>query len=374
MYNVGDIQSGFSGLVGWRQNYNSGGTQLTALTSSSSGLFFNDEHPDLTFDNLVSLAPDFVRTEVNQSAINSAFTNWLLNKTNAYMIRGIEDWVSMLKADRSGKNLLERKELFTVSNNRTTLDTDDGKIVGFEIRPSNSRSVLYRIWKLGLQLTAAQSIDLMLFNSRKSAPVVTASLNYTDTSDLQWFDMPDTWKMTGEGNWFIGYDQNELIGQSINGVYDYGFSTGGVLAYPTGSYFIASGFKAPVGGSSIWNLSQTAYTSDTNYGLNLSMTAYCDYTSFLLEQKHLFASLISKRVAMGLLMELKNPNARTNRHEGNIDTDQINFDIHGDTGGRDTFTLVGQYKKALKNLELDETSIDPVCMCRKSNGVRWTTK
>jgi hypothetical protein len=51
MYSVSEIKSGLIGLIGWRQNVDITGVQLTDLTTTTSGLYFNDEHPLLTFDN-----------------------------------------------------------------------------------------------------------------------------------------------------------------------------------------------------------------------------------------------------------------------------------------------------------------------------------
>ena len=58
MFNSGTLKTSLLGLVGIRQNENPLGEQLTtAVTTSRSGLYANDEHALLTFDNLKSIAP-----------------------------------------------------------------------------------------------------------------------------------------------------------------------------------------------------------------------------------------------------------------------------------------------------------------------------
>jgi hypothetical protein len=131
MYNVKELKDGLKDLVGWRQNDNPNGAQLIDMLTSESGLYFNDEHPMLTIDNLYSIAPDFdtyvypafdsqksdyavgdvvddgsgnlytrILTHNGNQPLNNTtywlpfdnFTEWLLQRTQSATIQAINDW------------------------------------------------------------------------------------------------------------------------------------------------------------------------------------------------------------------------------------------------------------------------------------------
>ena len=83
----------FMPLLGWRQNFISSGTQLTRLTTSESGRFYNDASSFLTFANLEAIAPHFSNIfSQNQIQINEGLTNWLEEKTRAFIYEGLSNW------------------------------------------------------------------------------------------------------------------------------------------------------------------------------------------------------------------------------------------------------------------------------------------
>ena len=64
MIRISQIQDNFLHLIGWRQSYDvSDGTRLSEnITTTESGLYYQDMHPLLTLQNLQSIAPDFKNT------------------------------------------------------------------------------------------------------------------------------------------------------------------------------------------------------------------------------------------------------------------------------------------------------------------------
>ena len=60
MIRIQEIQEKLLHLIGWRQSYDTNDIVLSeSLTQSESGLYYQDAHPLLTLQNLVSVAPDF---------------------------------------------------------------------------------------------------------------------------------------------------------------------------------------------------------------------------------------------------------------------------------------------------------------------------
>lgn len=365
MYNVAQIKAGLIGLVGWRQNQDSTGTQLDELTTSSSGLYYNDLHPLLTFDNIFSVFPRFDLTTANQTALNAAFTAAVKQKTEASILGALSDWANLKMKNRTAKNLLSSRNLFETRPGMEIFDTDNGKFVGIELIPFRSKSLVVSVTQIGLQLSQNQSLPIYLFKAGRVAEVDSDELVYIGSGGLQWFDA--AWSLLSGDAYYIGYKQDDLTGQSINGAISYGYDSQGLTEFPTEMYFKASAFSSNGNGAAMWDIKTNQYTVATNYGINLSLDVKCDYTALILDQKDLFKEAIQYRVAIDFMKELMfNSNARINRNEENIDYSKVLYEIEGDTRGSNKHTLTSRYKSALMSIQLDDTGMDPVCLpCRR---------
>ena len=406
MYNVSSLKSGLIGLVGWRRNYDPAGTQLTALTSSTSGLYFNDEHPLLNIENLLSIAPEFSKlstptawnsgitytvgdlvslsgtnyiataASTNQTPpdtdywdVYDAFTYWLKAKTEAGIIRAVNAWLDRKMMMGTGNNLLERKQLLDVAGNLNDKDTNNANIAGLEITPIRSRNITGTIEAIGLQFDTTQTITVKLFSSSQPAALQSVAVSYATAGALQWETVD--WTMNGEGAYYIVVDQNAITGQSINAVYEHANACGGIEQIPGGKFFRATAFDVSGGYASLWDLDNMSYTRSTNYGLNLRLNLQCDFSTIILEQKNLFATLISKQVAIDLLRELAfNPTSRINRHEANIDRTTLLYEIDGDSQGR-AGGIRKQLEDAIDAIQFDTTGIDKYCLPCRKRGVKY---
>lgn len=407
MYDVSQIKAGLIGLVGWRQNVDSSGQQLSSLTLSSSGLYFNDEHPMLTLDNLISIAPDFSRltytawnsgttyaigdkvslsgtnyiaiaASTNQTPPNatywiSLFEKWLKEKTEAGIIKGLNAWMDEKFEDRTARNLLSNSVEFAATGLIGELDANSGQVVGREILPVISRNLSIKINRIGLQFDTNQDITVYLFNSRQPAYVQTQTITYTGDGGLEWYTLSTPWTLDGEGAYYLVYDQSDITGQSINGVHEYHFQTYGRYgrtSFSMGKYFRSTSFSVGGDVSGLWDISSNSYTLETNYGLNLDMSVECDYTSLFLEQKNQFKTVIAKSVAMLLLREMAyNPNVNVNRNQANVTREQLLYEIDGDSQGRKG-GMQKQLDEAIDGAKMDTTGMDKVCLPCK----RWASK
>ena len=366
MYNASTIKTSLITLVGWRQNYDADGTQLSELTTTDSGLYFNDEHPLLTIDNLLSIAPEFAR--VSNPTASGNFTAWLKQRTEQGVIRAVQSWFNHKFPNHTAKNLLENQYLFETAVNSTEKDSAGSDLVGFEFVPIRSKNTIMKIEQIGVQFDTNGTFDIKLFNSEAVNPEQTEPVTYTGGGALQWVTV--NWELNGRGAYYVAYDQSSAPGQSINAARDYTYHKQGISKSPGGQYFKATAFKVDSDGSTIWDQTTQSYQLDTNYGLNFRISVMCDYTSLITEQKDLFKTAISKQVAIDLLKDLAyNAAIRVNRHESNVRREDIMFDIEGDPQGRKT-GLKYELDQAIKNISLDTTGIDSVCLPCKRRGVK----
>lgn len=372
MYNATTIKAQLSGLVGWRQNADAAGWQLTALTTSSSGLWFNGVHPMLSFDNLVSIAPRFQDIDPTQSAINTKFTAWLTQKTEDGIVKVVEDWLSDKLELLTAGALLENDDAFKATGNLAALQAKAGKLVGLEIIPVRSKNVINAITRIGIQFNTNQTVRVYLFKSGQVVEVSHQDIVYTGAGAVQWQTV--SWELAGEGAYYIAYDEDAITGQAINGVYDFNYLSAGSLTAPSNRFAKVTAFAADTTPAALWDLTGNQYSLDTNYGLNLTSSVRCDYTDFIAKQKEFFKTAVALRVGIDILREIAfNPESRVNRNVENVTRGQILYEIDGDSQGRNDFSLMSQYKKALSSIRFDTTGIDPVCLPCRRRGVRFAT-
>lgn len=366
MYNASTIKTELIGLAGWRQNADSAGWQLTDMLTSSSGLWFNGVHPMLTIDNLISIAPRFQDVDPTQSVINTAFTTWLKRKTEDAIVKAVEDWVAKKVVVMTAGTLLSNNTLYEATGNLANLQANNGKIVGLEVVPQRSKNVIVKINQIGVQFNTNQTVRIYLFKSGRLTEVNHTDIVYTGAGAVQWATVD--WELSGEGSYFIAYNEDDITGQAINGVTDHTAMSAGVATLPAGRFFRTTAFQVSHDDpTALWDLRENGYSYDTNFGLNLKTSVRCDYTNFIVEQKDLFKTLITLRVGMDLLREIAfNPESRINRNAENVTRAQLLFEIDGDSQGRKDFSILGQYQKALETIEFDTTGIDKICLsCRK---------
>lgn len=415
MFNVGTIKTELLSMIGWRQNPDPNGEKLLELTTSTTGLFFNDEHPMLTLENLHSVSPDSdqyvydlfdaiktdyavgdrvkdgtgvlyerIKTDPVAQPLNdtefwklySLFTDWLKEKTESGIIQAINDWYSKKSKFSTVRNLLSREKVFCDGGDFDDIQTKEGNVVGQYIRPKSSNEVIMKINEISIQMDTNQAVTVKLFKKGTKTPIVTEAFVYANNGGVQWFTpiQPDKWELEGGGLYFIGYDEDAITGNAINVVSSlYGFST---YVFPSKKYYSVASFSVDSDFTEMWNESDVIYTTSTNYGLNYKVSVGCDYTEFIVEQKDLFKIAIAKRVAILLLRELPfNANALVNRNEKNVDDAQIFHDIDGDSQSTpgNNHSLRQQYDSAIMDIQFDQTGIDKVCLPCRKRGVHYGT-
>jgi hypothetical protein len=414
MYNPLQIKAGFLDVVGWRQNPDPNGEQLLELTTTTSGIYFNDIHPHLTIDNLVSLAPDFsliTRASYNgataynvgdvvtdggslfyciQAGTGNAtndtdywtetteFTLWLKEETQAGILKAVRSWYQAKVKQMTSRNLVERKRIFSQAGDLTDEETvPAGTMAGLEIAVCRHLGLKAVIHQVGLQFSTSGSVTLYLFKSDQVAPVQTSTaITYVTAGAVQWEALD--WELDPDGTYFLAFDSDAIPGNPITGIYDYALGQGGAEPYreryntfPAGRFFKVAGFSATGDPGTFWDIKTTRRTFSTNYGLNLQLSVKCDYTELLLEQKAIFQDVIALQVASRLLRQLAlNPSVATNRHERNLDTTQLLYEIDGDSQGRPG-GLKKELELAVQAVDFDTEGIDKICLPCRRKGARY---
>ena len=425
MYRINDIKTGLLPLIGWRQNYDTGKLRIgESLTSSESGVYFQDFHPLLTLENIQAIAPEFTRIDIthyssiknyligdlcnsasvnykavknsiNQTPLNNpeywevwrSFDEWLLDKTGNSIQNAVRALMTEKTLEGTSKNILESKVLFDGSGRISDLVRNTDSLVGFEIVPIRAKGVTLKIEKIGLQFKDNSTIKLYLMHSSSEVPVKTIELTRTQGAGMQWFAcdwfLPYMSQNTDAGgSWYVVYDQNDLgENQAIQKSFDWAqgpcstCSRTEMINYISWSkYLEVHPFKVPQSGEvEMWDISKNIYSYETNYGINLQVTVSCDATDFIIEQRNSFINVIGLQLACDFLREMAyNSNFRINRLNQNFTANQILYEIDGNVEVRGS-GLGYKLKQAMKALKIDTSDIDRVCLPCLKNGINVTS-
>lgn len=418
-------------LVGWMQDYDPERQIVEELTHSESGLYYQQAHPLLTLENIRAIMPDdFIKRypewkddvsyafgikvrylgvvykakEANVNAqpdksdvweVYDIVSDYLVVQTQSGIAQTVQTFLQMKNLLKETKSLLERRTFFDGAGRLENLQTNQGKLVGFEISPVRSMGVTTKVERIGLQMMGATgTVRVYLFHSSQVDPIKYQDLEFTkENGGFQWFTMDD-WYLpyiseanNSGGSWYIVYNQNDLPEgmMAVNATKDWSrepcmtCNPGSVAAWrELTKYLLIAPFKVPALETfeqypELWDIEDNIYTNTCNYGLNVEVSVGCDLTDFIISQRAIFATALQRQVAVNLLRTMAmNPDVRTNRNQSNVSQQGILYEIDGNPQGREG-GLGYDLKKAYEALDIDTRGIDRICLTCRPIGVRYRT-
>lgn len=397
MYNASTIKTQLMGLVGWRQPRDPEADVLdTDLTQSDSGMYFNDQHPTLTYNALKGIAEDvnnfvydtfddtkadyqtgdivdngsglFYIALTDNPAVDTLtntsnwkryypFNVWLREKTEAGILQAIEDWYSKKSKLRTSKTIINSNWLWK-NNYGDTIETHSSKTtVGYEIKPKDA---IIEVDKIRFEAPSS-GVNLTISVTEKG--VTTAVYTVNEPMSEKTIEVDVSWIFQAGKTYFIEMTVASYPNGFVNNTT---YGTGNEKSYKTSSKIV----PIYTDGSGV------SQVTGTNYGLNLSFTDVCDYTNFIVKQKDLFKTLIAKRVALNLLSDfIYNAESRVNRNAQTIgySSQRLTYDLDGDaqsTRGNNN-SLNSQYADALNAIQFDRSQINNKCLPCSKRGVKY---
>lgn len=365
-YDLQTVQSAFMSLIKFKRDYTYtslvGNLDSDLLGVSDSGKYFNTGvNPLITLRNIENLMPNaadmnvaawsetttygiddcvssgetYYRSKVADN-LNHAVgltTYWaettLMSIWVRHKINGVFDTV-LSKAMLADK-LFEHIRMYQNADDDDTIE-NAGNYVGFEIRPKNSEHLRLIINRIATQFSENQT-SLNLYLYKQNTLVNTFSLSSLIADELAFTNVTD-YEITGEGRWFLFYDQDDLTGEAYNwNVYNtYGFSD----IMPFEVVNTTTDFVNDV----------SAYTYNS-YGLGLDISVYVNLTNFILDNKQAFAEVIHLQWQSDILeLFLLNPEIQLNEGQRNIDKDKTREYLIGELKSETEHSLASKLSKA----------------------------
>jgi hypothetical protein len=417
MYNPTLIQTALRGLVGFESNYISGYPVVdSSLLVSTSGIYVNNLHPLLTYENLLVVAEQFsaivprewvntftykkgdIVKKVAEDVIYQSLQNTNLNKevteadwwveTNllsAYL-RRVYDTASIKlfgqlftekKLNEAAKTLLSDSRLYEGTGNITGRVAKSGRVVGYKISLKHKDTVAI-LSHIGLQLDTVQNpVNIYLYHTSSDQPIQTFALNHTRSIQFQWHSITQEIlsllndDLSG-GSYRLVYYEDQLTGNAIkkeisfSGSSNCGSCTEKVVnanlyskwsKYISIQPFYVNAVDLP-GDNSLWDEDKEIYTDNVTYGLNLQLTIHCDVTGVLVRSKSILADALAKQIKVDLLYEMAY----------SVRDNQLKQKLAGlaaialDDAENGQMGAVNELKAARKALSFDLSGLSDVCL------------
>lgn len=431
MYRESDLMTCLFGLAGWRQTVNPDYPVLAAgLTSSVSGLYYQDTHPlvnaeylDQALKNydafiydvytagaayavgkrvryatdnkvyeakvIIAAAPSTL-TPGNWSEVN-LFSQKIEALTRAACNKVVSAMFTQKKIDRVAKSIFDNIQLFSGVGDLMNKEMKQSRFVGFEIRLRNQRDVTMLIQRIGTQFSLANpDFKLYLFSSSQDTPVQVIDMALTRANAYTWTDATLQLKSLNSqllpgAVYYLGYYEDQLLGNAINKGYNF-------AAIPCSScnddyvlyrqwsgmmsvapFYVPAAYLADIlpgdsNGPRLWNIGANQYTPQNNYGLNLDITSACDVTDFLCRERRLFTDAITLQVAADAMNELA---YSTRNNTIAKETRDLAMYALSDQPNKN-FGILTRLDNAIKAISFDFSDLDDRCLpCDNPNGLTW---
>lgn len=425
MYNNNKIVSCLEGLVGFGSTYNSEVPDIsTDLQASSSGIVVNDLHPLLSYENILAIAENFSKTQVNIYATTTTYNKGAIvdNGTDFYyslvdsninqvltdaakwrkttllsaflrrtyttsVIKLFSQLFTQKKLSEVAKTLLGQVSIYEGVGNITGRITKVGRMVGYKItvkHPDTAATLSH----IGLQLDTVQAdVKVYLYHSSSNVPVKIFTIIHTKSIQFEWHEiakevlnyMNDT--ISAGGAYYLTYYQNEMTGEAIKK--DYSFGSRGSCSscseqiinqrlfnnwskYISIEPFYINSDDVNVD-RSIWNHDREIYADDTTWGLNLQLSIQCDVSDLVCRNKNVLADALSKQIVVDLLTAMTyslRDNQKKERIAGLAAIALDNSDNHQEGEAK-------KLRNAITALSFDLSSMSDACLpCNSNQGFK----
>lgn len=292
-----------------------------------------------------------------------------------------------------GKAILERQQLYRGLGNSSNLIVNLGSAVGFEIRPASAEGLLIQVDQVGIQSSMAQEeLTYYLYHtSRLGAPLQVFHTAIADPNTFDWNALTDingkpcilgymgvdsVVEVNTEGAYWFLYFQNDLEGQAVNKSWDCAAlpctcDNANTTMYNKWSRHTrfrniqipGSSFD---GSRNLLSTNFVSYDTNSNWGMNMSITVRCDLTGTVEYARLQFGDAFSKQLAYEILKVIAY-SPRINPGEGGIKQA-----AQADLDSQIPAAFINDYWNAVETVNLDLSGFSSACMPKENEkSLSW---
>ena len=362
------IVTSFRNLIAYEQTNDSQIPQLdtSLLSTSETQQTVQKLHPILSLLNIYMCWDK-----------NGAFSDFLNGLRDASIKKLISALYTQKNINQINKQLLSETSMWEGSGNFHDLIIGQGRFVGLKIY-STEKDVSLIINRIGIQISAANAtLPIYIYHSSQSDPLYSLTINQNKVNSFSWYTVPQMVLPYIEGGYYVlGYYEDDITGQAIN-------RRDNLMLPPCSCdpvnnslwqkwskftkfepIFIQNGHIK--NDKTKWEESDQNYTNNTNFGINVTISAVCDITDLICRNKFLFVEALGKQITKDLIEVLKF-NTSDNSIKEMLASDTMAA-LYGDGNGK--VGVEYDYREAMKALSFEISDLNPVCLPCDNNQFR----
>jgi len=406
MLNITSLKTALSGAIGLKNTDDPTLPDCT-LTGSSTGMYYDNYHPLITYDNLYYIAPNYDGNSYDTFTATSSYATGTFAKSDNIAYKAtrtitatatlpgsstawespVNDWVeskidasiSILgnviqthkKLSKSTKTFLDSVQLIEGAGRLNDTITPSSRFVGFEIIPRPTNNITSTIDYIGLQFSTAQTaLPVYLYHSSQNAPIGIFSFTTTSARSFDWQSAEDNLSsgnytmpfveysrnIDSGGTYYLGYFEDDITGSAIEKEFASCVNSAKykkVTDWLTIRPISVSG----VSGTNLFDIDDVGYT-ESSFGLNLSISVKTDVTEMVVSNKTLLTNALGYQFAKDMLNEmLHNPQSRINRNQDNATRNSILYELQDE---QNNYNLNNKMNDAIEAMEFDFSQISQV--------------
>jgi hypothetical protein len=386
MYNLITLTACLAPLLGFRQSPEGSidEPQLAeALLAPAGAVAVQDIHPLLTLANIRAAAP---QVPAAGDDIGAQLSTWLDQTRTAAVAKVLTAFATRKKLSGTGKTIIADVALTGRSGEYRRKVIKQGRFVGLALRGVVGRDVVLSITGLGTQFTELNpDFRLYLYHSSSNSPVATYDVPRENRVYFEWTPVAITLPpiTEGGGEYRLGYFEDDLVGQAVDLQHDFSTrpSTGGCCGSDFqlfDKYAALVQVRAFTAVASIDTdelpTDRVSYVTDSNFGLNLRLSAVCDLSDYFCRYASVFTEALQLQLAVDLLrmmaftMRNNAPASVANAHALMELNDKT-------TPGSDHASpgLLSRLDAAMKALDVDLSGVSPKCLPCENKGSGYKT-
>lgn len=375
MTNSIDLKACLKNLIGWKEHFNNEITIPEKLKESETGEYYQDFHPALQL-NIISQTIDRERD----------LGEYLEEKVETGITQLIND-IDSKRQSKGVKDLLASETILNKYGWANDTIFNESRFVGFLFEPTEATSLAVVIASLGLQVSIAQDeLNIYVYHSSNLEPLAVNTVKIEKAISWNWIDkeieLYSRNKEVQGGTYFIGYYQEDLLGQAINytdfdwnkghcGTCDGGKMRGVWNNIKKYTKFIPIYVPAPSLNEERLMFSENDVMIDPNksWGMNFRISVNCDYTDLYCMNRKNLKNALGLKVTNLILQDIK-----FSQQFNYINEDMKSLIIRDLEGDKDTHEtgINLKLKKEIENVYLDTSGLNKYCLpCSQTGGVDY---
>lgn len=368
MINQTYINDCLSSLFGYEQGNDPNTPTLNeAVLKTASQRNINALHPLLSMSNLINLVNKF-----------DDFNQFLYKKRQ----NAIEKLTSSIMQQKNmydnAKELVSNLKMYDGVGNWNEKILKDNRFVGYKLQLKQP-DLSININQIGLQIdTTNPTFKLYFYHSSKFEAIATREIVHNKTNSFAYYEIESVvLPYITDGYYIVGYYESDLNGQAINKRQNFppclSCNQTNAELYSNWSKYVEVN-TISIASENLnedltkWQDTYEVITTNTNYGLNLSFSVYCDLSTFFCNNKYLFTDILGKAIVIELLKDLAFSDRfnQTERRVSQMATYALGNKENNQVG------LESEFSQAIKAFNVNLSGLNKLCLPCENNKFKLT--